>query len=165
MTLWARKRAPRAPHGPPFPTALSPEAEAALSLGDFFSIPPTLSLPLPFLVHFEIAAVHVYSHSRLPLLTAPRSTPSPPSAAAESPSEPTPSPLPAHPPSLSLSFSRALPRCPSPFVAVAASHVFPSHIQHRHTPPSPRPLSLNSVLQCPVVAADQTHELTKLICP
>jgi hypothetical protein len=42
MTLWAWKRVPRASRGLPLPTALSPEAEAALSLGDS---------PFPSLAH------------------------------------------------------------------------------------------------------------------
>jgi len=165
VTLWARKRAPRAPHGPPFPTALSPEAEAALSLGDFF-----LSLLLyPF-----------HSHSS-------RTSRSPPSTFIPTlvrrrrphldrrlrPLPPPPSPLRSRhlsPSSASATF--VLPSSRAPILAArrhsspSPRHTSrPSHIQPRHIPPSPRPLSLNSVLQCPAVAADQTHELIELICP
>jgi hypothetical protein len=166
MTCWARKRELRGVSRPAFPDrVLSPKAANLMSLMtlSLFPYPSILSLLLPFLAHSRSPpSTLILARRRRPR---PDRLPSTSSAAAESPSEPTPSPLPAHPPSLSPSFSRALPRRPSPFVAVAASHVFPSRIQHHHTPPSPRPLSLNSVLQCPDVAADQTHELTKLICP
>jgi len=136
-----------------------------LSLGDLFSIPPTLSLPLLFLAHFEIAAVHAYPHSRPPPPTAPRLTPSPPSAAAESPSEPTSfalvclihfrSPFLSCPPSPSVAIRRhrRVIRL-APLASSLATSLLP-----------PRPLSLISVLQCPAVAADQTHKLIELICP
>ena len=56
---------PQAPHGPPFPAALSPEAGTALSLGDYFITPPFSSVyppsPLPHaFATTEIVAIHPY---------------------------------------------------------------------------------------------------------
>jgi hypothetical protein len=142
MTRWARKRELRGVSRPAFPDrVLSPKAANLMSLMtlSLFSCLSILSLLLPFLAHSRSSpSTLILARRRRPR---PDRLPSTSSAAAESPSEPTPSPLPAHPPSLSLSSSRALPRRPSPFVAVAASHVFP--LSH---PASPHPSFPTSVV-------------------
>jgi hypothetical protein len=148
MTLWARKRVPRASCGLPLPTVLSPEAEAALSHSD----------PFPFLLSRklspsspQITAVHVYLPSSSPAAgdlpridTAPIPTPHL--------SAPLPTPLCklCCPPCANAVSS--LPRsCDAPFLIAFLTVFFLLPRLAKLLPPG-------------VSAACRRHELLKLIC-
>jgi hypothetical protein len=153
VTLWARKRAPRAPHGPPLPTALSPEAGTASSLGDslfypffFLSFSFPVFAPATEIAHPHLITHHHRHHRRRP--------PSPPASFGTSPLSHL---------YMSPSSTHTLVSPCSPPSLLHHCHLLSSHLQPHHACPC------HATALTPAAAsqphANPNHECLVLICP